>query len=84
MRCPYLTVDELCSIYDQRPDCCRNFPKTVTGFIAGRCDLDCKNCRDKCCNYIELDSLSDNPPKPIDFIRSLSVKCDDCRQCYSK
>lgn len=77
--CPYLNSDELCSIYNIRPECCRNFPnksnpKCVDAF---RCDLDCKNCKDKCCKHILLTVDSDYES---DFIASLNIKCDSCNQ----
>ena len=86
VRCPYLTEDELCSIYETRPECCRSFPNrnSPNCYVPDYCDLDCKNCKDKCCNYISLDSESSNPPKPIDFYRSLDIKCDNCTQCWIK
>lgn len=73
--CPYLTKDELCSIYSNRPDCCRNFPNISNSHAycnhANMCDLDCMNCKDKCCNNIVLDESGD-------FIKSLSISCDAC------
>ena len=85
MRCPYLTKDELCSIYETRPECCRSFPsKSPNCYVPEWCDLDCKNCKDKCCNYISLDSKTGNEPKPIDFYRSLNIKCENCTQCWVK
>ncbi|WP_082542395.1 MULTISPECIES: YkgJ family cysteine cluster protein [unclassified Mesorhizobium] len=83
MRCPFLTADELCSIYDTRPECCRSFPsKSPNCFVPDWCDLDCRNCKDKCCNYISLDDKTKT--LPADFYRSLDIKCEDCTHCWSR
>lgn len=79
-RCPYLTKEELCSIYDNRPKCCRNFPNRQEGsfcYIPNRCNLNCKECKDKCCNYISLDESGD-------FIISLDITCDKCAEKWVK
>ena len=60
--CPYLNADELCSIYETRPSCCRNFPNRNTGMFCSetKCvydalgNLDCANCKDKCCKHLEM------------------------------
>ncbi len=82
-RCPYLSKEELCSIYDSRPSCCRSFPNRTNSncYIPDYCDVDCKNCKDKCCNYI---SLSTGTNEPIDFFNNLNIECDNCTQCWIK
>lgn len=36
-RCPNLTADNLCSIYDHRPLACRAFPVIANGIVQGDC-----------------------------------------------
>lgn len=80
MRCPYLDEDKTCSIYDQqRPSCCtsfpnRNHPKCIDAY---RCDLNCKSCKDNCCENITVYN-------GMTIMESLNVACDDCQQCWRK
>jgi len=74
--CPHLTAEELCTIYDDRPKCCRTFPNRVhpNCIDAYRCDLNCKECKDKCCKHILLTDKN--------FISSLDVSCNQCKQIW--
>ena len=74
--CQYLTVDELCSIYDKRPTCCRNFPNrnNIKCIDSNRCDLNCEKCTDKCCKHIYIYDKN--------VISSLNIKCNDCNQVW--
>jgi hypothetical protein len=74
--CPNL-VDGLCRIYESRPQCCRNFPNREhpNCIDAYRCDLNCKDCVDKCCNHILLTDEG--------FVQSLNIECDSCKQTWS-
>ena len=79
--CPYLNADELCSIYETRPSCCRNFPNRNTGMFCSetKCvydalgNLDCANCKDKCCKHLEM-SVFD--------IKLLDISCSTCKETY--
>jgi hypothetical protein len=73
-RCNHLTKEGLCDIYDTRPECCRNFPNRLhpNCVDAYRCDTDCENCKDKCCENVTLTH--------DDFVKSLNINCNDCKQ----
>jgi hypothetical protein len=87
MRCPYLDEQGLCSIYPQRFSCCRNFPNRTKGMFCAettRCvydengNLDCFNCKDKCCNH--LDIPDDTPIWEV--VRLLDISCNTCKEIY--
>ena len=79
--CPYLNADELCSIYETRPSCCRNFPNRNTGMFCSetKCvydalgNLDCANCKDKCCKHLEMEVFD---------IKLLDISCSTCKETY--
>jgi len=79
--CPYLNADELCSIYETRPSCCRNFPNRNTGMFCSetKCvydalgNLDCANCKDKCCKHLEMEVFD---------IKLLNISCSTCKETY--
>ena len=81
MRCPYLDENELCSIYDNRPNCCRNFPNRESGMFCSTTvcvydaagNLDCMNCKDKCCNHLEMEVFD---------IKLLDMSCSTCKATY--
>ena len=81
IRCPYLNNDELCSIYETRPSCCRNFPNRNEGMFCSesKCvydangNLDCVNCKDKCCNHLEMEVFD---------IKLLDISCSTCKEVY--
>lgn len=80
MRCPLLTDDKKCSIYYQeRPNCCVSYPnrKHPKCVDAVRCDLDCANCKDVCCENITV-------YEGMTILESLNVSCDECKQCWTK
>lgn len=74
--CPHF-VNGLCSIYDTRPSCCRNFPNRNLGMFCAdsKCDEDCANCKDKCCTHIVA-------PSPDLVIAVLSITCSECQNIY--
>lgn len=84
MICPYFK-NELCSIYDKRPSCCRNFPNRTEGMFCSdsECvytvegELDCENCLDKCCRHIVADKVED-------ILKVLDTSCEDCKTIYCK
>ena len=73
--CPYFK-DELCSIYDQSPQCCRSFPNRTSGMFCAdsKCDEDCINCKDKCCRHIEGEGT--------DVLELLNISCSECQNKY--
>lgn len=73
--CPYFN-DELCSIYDQRPQCCRSFPNRTSGMFCAdsKCDEDCISCKDKCCRHIEGEGT--------DVFELLNISCSECQNKY--
>jgi hypothetical protein len=81
INCPYLNADELCSIYETRPSCCRNFPNRNTGMFCSetKCvydalgNLDCANCKDKCCKHLEMEVFD---------INLLDISCLTCKETY--
>ena len=81
VKCPYLTENELCSIYEDRPKCCRNFPNRNPGMFCSetKCvydnlgNLDCVNCKDKCCNHLEMEVFD---------IKLLDITCIECNEKY--
>jgi Fe-S-cluster containining protein len=81
IRCPYLNNDELCSIYETRPSCCRNFPNRTLGMFCSetKCvydalgNLDCANCKDKCCSHLEMEVFD---------IKLLDISCSTCKEVY--
>lgn len=86
MICPFLK-DELCSIYNDRPSCCRNMPNSTPGMFCYdhlKCvydsdgNVDCKNCADKCCKHLQI---PDNTSK-LDVLRHLTMTCDECKVKY--
>ena len=76
MICPYFK-NELCTIYETRPLCCRNFPNREEGMYCStsKCDNDCLNCKDKCCRHIAIKDLTN-------FIQILDITCDTCKRIY--
>jgi len=78
MICPYLK-NELCTIYDIRPACCRNFPNTGAGMFCSdaNCDSNCAACVDKCCKHLEANSDDAEA-----IIKVLSVTCSSCKSMY--
>lgn len=77
--CPHLNSEELCSIYERRFNCCRNFPNRTSGMFCStttKCvytyqgELDCFNCKDKCCKHIlvEIDKQFNSAILDIDCI----------------
>ena len=80
-RCPYLNEQELCSIYEDRPQCCRAFPNVANPHFCSdsyRCDLNCTACVDKCCKNIYI--AVSGEAKPQDFIDALNIPCENCNQ----
>ena len=82
--CPYLDSNELCSIYEDRPLCCRNYPGKgikfpFTNHIKHTCDQDCANCVGKCCESISVLKWQTSPE---DIIRHLSISCDSCNKTF--
>ena len=83
IRCPYLDKDELCSIYENRFSCCRNFPNRNSGMFCAeaKCvydalgNVDCMNCKDKCCNHLEMEVFD---------AKLLDISCLDCKEKYCK
>ena len=83
IRCPYLDKDERCSIYETRFSCCRNFPNRNTGMFCSeaKCvynslgNLDCANCKDKCCNHLEMEIFD---------VKLLDISCVECKEKYCK
>ena len=81
--CPYLDENELCSIYEVRPSCCRNFPNGNSGMFCSDTvcvydslgNLDCKNCKDKCCKHLEMEIFD---------IKLLDISCTKCKEVYCK
>jgi hypothetical protein len=83
IRCPHLNEKELCSIYETRPSCCRNFPNLNKGMFCSdsykRCvydslgNLNCANCKDKCCNHLEMKTFD---------IKLLNISCVECKEKY--
>lgn len=78
MICPHFK-DELCSIYETRPQCCRNFPNRNEGMfcVDSKCNNDCINCKDKCCRHIEGTDVKN-------IIQILDISCNDCKRIYCK
>ena len=82
--CPYLDSKELCSIYEDRPSCCRNYPGKgikfpFTDHIKHTCNEDCINCVYKCCKHINVlkDKIS-----PQDIIERLTMSCNSCGKTF--
>ena len=88
MRCPFLYENELCSIYPYRFSCCRNFPNRNPGMYCentvcvydSQDQLDCGNCKNKCCNHLNIDDHA----HIWDVINSLDMSCDNCKEKYCK
>jgi hypothetical protein len=89
MICPYLDENKLCSIYEFRFNCCRNFPNKETGMFCSettRCvydakgNVDCFNCKDKCCEHLEI---PDNTPI-WEVVKILNISCIKCKETYCK
>jgi len=68
MICPYLR-DGRCTIYADRFKCCRAFP---AGCLKQRCNSDCENCQDLCCERI------DEPPRGVRLEDWLNMDCGEC------
>jgi hypothetical protein len=87
--CPFLNEAELCSIYEDRPACCRNFPNRPSSFCgdAHRCNLNCVACKDKCCKHIcmlpSMAASGGDIITPTMFIEALSISCEQCHQTWS-
>lgn len=84
--CPYLDKDELCSIYDTRPECCRNYPGKgikypFTTKEIHSCDSNCSACVDKCCKNVQVPIHIIDPP-PEFFIKAHSGSCADCPKTF--
>jgi Fe-S-cluster containining protein len=83
IRCPHLNEQELCSIYETRPSCCRNFPNRNEGMFCSdsyktcvydsQGNLDCASCKDKCCNHLEI---------AVFDIKLLDISCAECKEKY--
>lgn len=83
VKCPFLSKDNLCAIYKNRPKCCRNYAtKTkscVPEHVRERCSVFNKGYCDKCgycCKNIRW-------PKSIpltkeNFLSSHNIECKDC------
>ena len=87
MICPYLDENKLCSIYEFRFNCCRSFPNRETGMFCSettRCvydangNVDCFNCKDKCCEHLEI---PDNTPI-WEVVKILDISCVKCKETY--
>ena len=74
--CPHFK-DEKCSIYNVRPECCRNFPNRQKGMFCSEsvCIETCAECKDKCCRHIEATENKD-------IISLLNLTCSECREKY--
>lgn len=80
MICIYFK-EEKCSIYEDRPSCCRNFPNRSEGMFCSKTkcvydkdnNLDCANCTDKCCRHLEMDIFD---------IKLLDISCSECKEKY--
>lgn len=88
IRCHFLK-DGKCSIYDKRPNCCRNFPQK-NGFCSkSKCILPvsskhslstCSKCKENCCEYVLV-------PKNIKITKIFLMKwmnmdCKTCRKFF--
>ena len=89
MKCPYLDEQELCSIYEARPGCCRNFPNSTPGMFceasAVKCtydaagNLDCFSCKDKCCRHLAIPDFT-----PVwEVVKLLDISCIECKEIYT-
>jgi len=76
-KCPYLNSVNLCDIYSDRPQCCRNYPNRSHPNCkdAIRCEGICSSCKDICCNNILLTHGT--------IIESLNIHCDNCKQTWN-
>lgn len=81
IRCPLLDSNGLCTIYENRPSCCRNYPNKTEGMFCNdnKCiydeqgNLDCFNCKDKCCNYLRMDTFD---------LDKMNISCEECKEVY--
>jgi len=46
-----------CSIYDKRPEICKEFPKVINLLLFPSCEIPCNRCG-KCCEKLEFDILN--------------------------
>ena len=80
MKCHNLSIDNKCLIYhQQRPNCCTSFPNIAHPSCVDekRCDLNCNECKDCCCNNITI-------YEGMTLMESLSVSCDECTQRWKE
>ena len=86
--CPFF-INNKCSIYDKRYNCCRNFPNKNgicadydCGLIDNTSNYEvCKNCRAKCCTKIMYPA-----EKELDIdlvIDLLNMDCETCIRLFS-
>jgi len=86
--CPFLNAEERCSIYEARPECCRNFPQHKDGtqcLDKHRCTykegiLNCAACTDKCCKHISVSN--EGALSQDDFLKALNITCGNCNQVW--
>lgn len=91
--CPKL-VDNRCSDYENRPNCCRNHPQDNGYCAESDCLIQniekntedssklCAECGSKCCKRILIPI---NQEISEDFIMKwLSIDCDNCKIFFSK
>jgi Fe-S-cluster containining protein len=83
--CPFLDKDELCSIYETRPSCCRSYPGKgrkypFTAKIIHSCDSNCSACINKCCKNVQI--ATNATPTPADFLEGLNVSCSECPKTF--
>ena len=80
--CPkYDTNTGLCTIYDSRPECCRNFPGKGKKYpfkneIVHTCDSKCNVCLTKCCTQIGI-PINMEPTWEVVLTR-LQMSCTEC------
>ena len=81
IKCPLLSDEGLCTVYETRFSCCRNFPNKNEGMFCSdkKCvfdangNIDCMNCKDKCCNYLAMDVFD---------TKLLDMSCEECKETY--
>jgi hypothetical protein len=84
--CPYLK-DDLCSIYDTRPTCCRNYPGKGRKFpfskkVIHTCDSVCSACptEKKCCSNIMVTIPNPTPEQVYKFLDQ--TICETCNKDF--
>jgi Fe-S-cluster containining protein len=94
IKCPLL-INNKCSIYDERPNCCRKYPQT-SGYYCSKSfcnvlmkkvsnntdestDL-CFNCKDLCCHHI-LVPVHEKITKEF-LVKWMDISCELCRKYF--